>query len=194
MSGNERTSASAAADPRAMAALMARVAERQDKAAFAELFQFYAPRLKSYLLRLGADASLAEDLAQEAMLSVWRKAKLFDPAKAGVGTWIFAIARNLRIDAIRRERRPELDPEDPALVGEPEPPADLTVELGQHGARVRAALHRLPEKQAEIVRLSFFAEKPHAVIAEELGLPLGTVKSRLRLAYGRLKDELGDLE
>lgn len=197
MSADDRSAArpaAGAADPKAMAALMVRIAEDQDKAAFAELFAFYAPRLKSYLLRLGANGSQAEDLAQEAMLSVWRKAAQFDPAKAAAGTWIFAIARNLRIDAIRREKRPELDPEDPSLVGEPDPPADHTVEMEQHGQRVRRAMRGLPEEQAVIVRLSFFDEKPHGVIAEELGLPLGTVKSRLRLAYRRLKEELGDLQ
>lgn len=184
----------AVADPKAMAALMLRIAESRDKAAFAELFQFYAPRLKSYLLRLGAESSQADDLAQEAMLSVWRKAAMFDPSKAAAGTWIFAIARNLRIDAIRREKRPELDPEDPALVAEPDPAADRVVELDQHGRRVREALSNLPDEQAEIVRLSFFADKPHGAIAEELGLPLGTVKSRLRLAYRRLQEELRDLQ
>src|SRR5215813_2520904 len=93
-------------------ALLGRVAAMRDRAAFAVLFSHFAPRVKAYLLRLGAPPALAEDLAQEALLNVWRKAHLFDPAKASAATWLFTIARNLRIDVIRRERRPELEPED----------------------------------------------------------------------------------
>ena len=86
--------------------------QTRDRAAFAALFAHFAPRVKAWLMRQGAPPAQAEDLAQEALLMVWRKAPLFDPAKASAGTWVFTIARNLRIDAIRRERRPELDPED----------------------------------------------------------------------------------
>ena len=167
------------------------VAERGDREAFGELFAYYAPRVKTYLLKMGAGAA-AEELAQEAMLSLWRKAALFDPAKASAGTWIFAIARNLRVDAIRRERRPALDPDDPELSPVPEPLAEDGLMTQEKEARLRAALVQLPVEQAEIVTLSFFADKPHSQIAEELKLPLGTVKSRLRLAMGRLRAALGD--
>ena len=174
------------------AALIAAIAARSDRGAFAELFGYFAPRVKSYMLRLGADPRLAEELAQETFLTVWRRAASFDPSKAAASTWIFTIARNLRIDALRRRRRGEPN-EDLWESAPDEPTPDTLVAAIQSEARVRTALQALPKDQAEVVRLSFFSEKPHAAIAEQLGLPLGTVKSRLRLAMQRLRDLLGDL-
>jgi len=173
-------------------ALLCRVAQTRDRAAFASLFGHFAPRVKAYLLRLGATPALAEDLAQEALLSLWRKAHLFDPAKASAATWLFTIARNLRIDAIRREKRPELDPED--FMPEPGTAADDGLAQADEEVRLRAALKDLPADQIQVVELSFFADKPHSEIAEALGIPLGTVKSRLRLAMARLKRVLGEAE
>lgn len=172
--------------------LVVSVGEHRDRAAFATLFGHFAPRVKSYLLRLGASPSLAEDLAQEALLLVWRKAPLFDPARASAATWIFTIARNLRIDAIRRERHPEFDPNDPALVPDEVLRADAHVMRADDNARIRAALDRLPPDQAQVIQMSFFADKPQSRIAQELGLPLGTVKSRLRLAMVRIRAAIGD--
>src|SRR4051812_4176006 len=173
-------------------ALLGRVAATRDRAAFAALFAHFAPRVKAYLLRLGAPSALAEDLAQEALLNLWRKAHLFDPAKASAATWLFTIARNLRIDAIRREKRPELDPED--FLPQPEAAADDGLALADEENRLRAALKDLPADQIQVVELSFFADKPHSEIAQQLGIPLGTVKSRLRLAMARLKRVLGEAE
>src|SRR5690242_18414089 len=175
-----------------MNALLGRVALERDRAAFALLFSHFAPRVKAYLLRLGAPPALAEDLAQEALLSLWRKAHLFDPAKASAATWLFTIARNLRIDVLRREKRPELDPED--FQPEAETAADDGLARANDETRLRAALKDLPPDQIEVVELSFFADKPHSQIADELGIPLGTVKSRLRLAMARLKRALGEGE
>jgi RNA polymerase sigma-70 factor (ECF subfamily) len=177
----------------AHADLIVAIARRADRAAFAALFAFFAPRVKAWMLRAGATDGRAEDLAQETMLAVWRKAALYDPAKAAPATWIFAIARNRRIDAMRRERHPDewiVDPsEEPEL---PEPP-DSALGATERQSRIRAALSALPEEQAEVVRLAYFEDKPHSEIERDLGIPLGTVKSRLRLAMGRLRAALGDL-
>lgn len=172
--------------------MLVAISERQDRAAFSGLFSHFAPRVKAYLIRHGATNEAAEELAQETLLRVWRKAHLFDPTVAAPSTWIFRIARNLRIDRIRRERRPEFDPEDPALVRDADPAADQQIELSQEGARVRAAVDMLPPDQKQAIMLSFFEDKPHREIADELGLPLGTVKSRIRLAFARVRQTLGD--
>jgi RNA polymerase sigma-70 factor (ECF subfamily) len=169
------------------------VAQDRDRAAFQALFGHFAPRVKAYLMRLGAPPAQAEDLAQEAMLSLWRKAQLFDPAKASVGTWVFTIARNLRIDAIRREKRPELDPADPMLAPEGERGADEGLAAAEDEDRLRVALKSLPSDQVRVIELSFFADKPHSQIAAELQIPLGTVKSRLRLAMLRLRTVMGEM-
>lgn len=169
--------------------LILRIAASADRAAFAALFQHFAPRVKSYGLRLGATAAAAEELAQDTLLAVWRKAARFDPARASASTWIFTIARNLRIDAVRRER-PAPPPDDDA---DPSPLADTLLSGAEQDGRVRRALDSLPPEQLEVIRLSFFSEAPHAAIAETLGLPLGTVKSRLRLAMTRLRGLLEDL-
>lgn len=181
-----------AATPDGAAELMRRVAEASDRAAFELLFSHYAPRVKAYMLKLGTEGALADELAQETLLTVWRKAVQFDRTKASPSTWIFTIARNLRIDAFRRINRPELDPNDPALVPDAEEAADDRIERLERTGQIRAALKHLNEEQAEVVRMSFFEDKSHSVIADELGLPLGTVKSRLRLAFGRIRKALED--
>ena len=168
------------------------IARDRDRAAFARLFAHFAPRLKAYLARLGADAATADELVQEVMLLVWRRADTFDPTQANANTWVFAIARNKRIDGIRRERRPEIDPEDPALVPARPEAADDLVASRQDGIRLRAALEGLPPEQAALLREAYYEDKPHSQIAEESGLPLGTVKSRIRLALVRLRNSLRD--
>ena len=173
-------------------ALISAVAERRDRAAFARLYDHFAPRVLAYLRRLGCDSAAAEDLTQEVMLTVWHRAQTFDPAKAAVSTWIFTIARNRRIDVLRRERRPEFDPNDPALIGEPPASADQQIAAEQDAVRLRAVIDELPQVQADLLRLAFFQDKSHGAIAEQLGLPLGTVKSRLRLAMARLRTRLQD--
>jgi RNA polymerase sigma factor (sigma-70 family) len=171
--------------------LLRRLAETRDRAAFKTLFEHFAPRVKAYAMRLGASAHQAEDLAQEAMLVMWRKAALFDPQRASAGTWIFTIARNLRIDLIRRERLPRLDGSDPSLAPETEPDAGEGFDARQDEEALRVALRSLPPEQSQIVMLSFFSDKPHSEIAAELNIPLGTVKSRLRLAMVRLRASMG---
>jgi len=175
---------------RAPEALIEAVAASRDKSAFQELFVYFAPRIKAYLRRLGMDEAAADEMSQEAMLTLWRKAHLFDRRKAKASTWVFTIARNLRIDRIRRERRPSIDPEDPAIAGEPPSTGEELVDSAQIGERVRAALSGLPADQARVIEMAFFEEKTHTMIAAELDLPLGTVKSRLRLAFGRIRSVL----
>ncbi len=172
-----------------------RIAATQDRTAFAALFNHFAPRVKSFLLRRGLADARAEEVAQEALLSVWRKAATYEPGKARASTWIFAIARNLHIDARRREGRSvaeELDAIERDYEIDTAPLGDETMMVAERESNVRAALERLPEEQRKVVRLSFFDDAPHAQIAKSLGIPLGTVKSRLRLAFVRLKSLLDE--
>jgi RNA polymerase sigma-70 factor (ECF subfamily) len=174
-----------------MAAHILAIADRRDRAAFSALFSHFAPRVKSYLMRHGAAGDTAEDLAQETLLLVWRKAASFDPGKAEAATWIFTIARNLRISAIRRERRPEPLPLDFDEI-DAGPPADEALAAAERETSLREALQTLPAEQARVVELSFFEDAPHREIEARLGIPLGTVKSRLRLAMLRLRAALGE--
>ncbi|HZT51119.1 MAG TPA: sigma-70 family RNA polymerase sigma factor [Stellaceae bacterium] len=174
--------------------LLAAVAERRSTLAFIALFGHFAPRIKAYMKKLGASDPDAEELAQEAMLAVWRSAASYDPARSAASSWIFTIARNLRIDALRRERRHALDLADPLLVPPDLPPADDTIALQQRQARLRLALLTLAPDQAEVIHLAFHDGLSHGAIAARLGLPLGTAKSRLRLATRRLRLALGDLD
>lgn len=180
-------------DREALADLLEAVAGG-DRAAFAVLFRRFAPRIKGYMMRLGADASAADELTQETMLIAWRRAATFDRRQSSVGTWLFTIARNKRIDAIRRERRPDFDPNDPALAPDEPDAADAAIDAAEREQRVRAAMERLPGEQVELLRLAFYDGLSHRDIAERTGLPLGTVKSRLRLAFGRMRRLVGDLE
>ncbi len=173
-----------------LSALIVAIARRGDRAAFATLFSHFAPRVKSYMLRLGATQEAAEELAQETMLIMWRRASAFDPSRAAASTWIFTIARNLRIDALRRDRRPSIG-EDPSLEA-PIPLPDAMISATQDEIRIAAAIGTLSADQARVVREAFFSDKPHSEIATDLGLPLGTVKSRLRLAMVRLRTLLGE--
>lgn len=167
--------------------LLARIAAG-DRTAFARIFEIYAPKVKGYLIRLGALGAVAEDLTQDAMVSVWRRAASFDAGKAKASTWIFVIARNVWIDKLRREKvelsyRASLD--DPEASSD-EAPDDAAVRA-QTEEQMTAALSILSEEQRQVVRLSFFEDRPHSEIAERLSLPLGTVKSRLRLALIKLR-------
>lgn len=170
--------------------LAARVAASRDREAFAILFDHFAPRINGYLQRLGTDPAAAEEIAQDVMTVLWQKAHLFDPDKSSLATWLFRIARNRRIDALRRDRSHLLDPEDPILRPEEETPADVRIDESRREARVRAALGDLPADQLALVRLAFFEGLTHSQIAERDRIPLGTVKSRIRLAFARLRRAL----
>ncbi len=169
--------------------LIQAVARDRDRDAFAALFDHFAPRLKAYLMRAGAAPAAADDFAQDAMLTVWRKAGQFDPSRARAATWIFTIARNRRIDALRRESRPLPVPEITLDSPDPERPDDL-LEARQDEGRVRAALRNLKPDQIEVIQMAFFQDLTHAEVAQSLALPLGTVKSRIRNAMIKLRDLL----
>ena len=173
--------------------LIAAVARHRDRAAFAALFEHFAPRIKAYLMRAGADQALADELAQEALLAVWRKADSFDASRASASTWIFTIARNLRIDRFRKEWRDVAAGDDlPDAIDDAAAPDDRLSE-DERGKRIRDALRQLPPDQIKVIELSFFDEQPHAEIAKTLGIPLGTVKSRIRIAMAKLRDLVSDL-
>jgi RNA polymerase sigma-70 factor, ECF subfamily len=183
--------------PDAMRSLMHRVAETRDRAAFQSLFVHFGPRLKSFMMRKGAAPELAEELMQETLLTVWTKATLYNPEKASVATWVFTIARNLRIDRLRREPVQHFDDVDDLEISENEAghaagaiAQDEHVNARQEEVLIARALETLPEDQAEIIRLSFMDDLSQSEVAERLGLPLGTVKSRTRLAYGKLRQAL----
>ena len=171
-------------------AVMARVRDERDRAAFGTLFGHFAPRVKYFLMRSGASASVAEDCAQDVMATVWTKAVQYDGTRASVATWIFTIARNRRIDVLRRERRPE--PEDLDWMGDDDPD-QADVYLAAEQARIlTSALADLPEKQRALIQRAYYGDLSHSEIAAETGLPLGTIKSRIRLALDRLRAKLSE--
>ncbi|KDE39147.1 MAG: sigma-70 family RNA polymerase sigma factor [Nitrincola lacisaponensis] len=166
------------------------LAETRDKAEFAAIYGYFAPRVKSYIVRLGMPLATAEEVAQEAMLSVWRKAHLFNSTKASASTWIFTLARNLCIDRMRREKAVEYElPEE-----EPDPDQRDMAEHSVLEERMQVAIASLPESQAQVLHLSYYEGKSHSEIADQLGIPLGSVKSRLRLAFSKLKAHWGEEE
>lgn len=169
-------------------ALLVRVRDGQDRSAFAALFRHFAPRLKGFLMKSGTSEALAEEVAQDVMATVWQKAHLFDPTRASVATWIFTIARNRKIDMLRKQRRPE--PEDLPWGPAAEPDQADAMALQQDTEKLRAALAELPEKQRILVERAFYGDLSHSEIATETGLPLGTIKSRIRLALERLRHEM----
>lgn len=166
------------------------IASARSRAAFSEVFEYFAPRLKSYLIRLGSQASSAEEIMQDVMLNVWRKAEQYDRRQASVSTWIFRIARNRRIDTLRRLNKPDLDAEDPMLQPAESEQPDITVNRAQIEAQVRTAMDTLPEEQIILLKAAFYEGLSHSEIAKKFDLPLGTVKSRIRLAFLRLRGTL----
>lgn len=166
-------------------AQLAAIRDKQDEQAFAEVFQHFAPRVKGFLIKSGASAELAEECTQDVMATLWRKSHMFDPTRASVSTWIFTIARNRKIDLLRKQRRPE--PEDLTWGPEAEPDQEDVLALQQDTERLGAALAALPEKQRNLIERAYFGDLTHSEIAQETGLPLGTIKSRIRLALDRLR-------
>ena len=163
------------------------IGNNQDKSAFATIFKYFAPRLKSFLLKAGSTDSQAEEIIQEVMIAVWTKSSTYDDTKSSVSTWIYTIARNKRIDKIRKEKRHYLSESDEGL----EIPIDSTQEKEIFSAQLASSLKKymsnLPKEQSDLLQLSYFYNKTHADISEELKIPLGTVKSRIRLALSKMR-------
>ncbi len=183
--GNTKVTADVATKRMEWIAQIHAVRDNKDRAAFAELFGYFAPRVKSFLMKSGASPDLAEECTQEVMATLWNKAHLFDPTKASVSTWIFTIARNRKIDLLRKQRRPE--PEDLPWGPEADPEAADALGLQQETEQLGRALATLPAEQRKLIERAYFGELSHSEIAAETGLPLGTIKSRIRLALDRLR-------
>lgn len=164
------------------------VRDARDEAAFIRVFGHFGPRVKAFLMRTGMDAALAEECAQEVLVTVWNKAHLYDATRASPSTWIFTIARNKKIDVLRKQRRPE--PEDLPWGPEAEPDQADVIGLQQESEQLGRALRDLPEKQRELIEKAYFGELSHSEIADQTGLPLGTIKSRIRLALERLRHSM----
>jgi len=174
------------------AARVVAIAETQDRDAFKLLFDHFAPRVKSFMLRSGLSESAADEIAQETLLTVWRKAAQYKPDKAAVSTWIFTIARNNKIDKFRKDSRPLPDVNDPSFSGEGEKTPEQVTWSNMSADNVHQALGALPKEQRDVLYLAFIEENPHRKVADELGIPLGTVKSRIRLGLDRLRTILND--
>lgn len=173
--------------------LMAAVVDSRDIGAFELLYRHFYPRVRSYMVKMTrGNRILAEELAQETMMRVWHKAALFDPSRAQASTWIFTIARNQMMNSVRRAIKPDFDPNDPAFVPDEFEAADVLIERQQSAAALRRAMTNLKGRYAEVLRMSFFEGLTHSTIAEKLNLPIGTVKSRIRLACEKLRTALQD--
>lgn len=170
-----------------------RIAQHRDRAAFGELFAYFAPRVKSFLIKQGLNSDKAEDLAQDVMVIVWQKAEQFDPDKAGLSTWIFRIARNKFIDHTRKQKYPEVNADDHVASLVAPDQTDRPVQTLQDVNRIQSALTKLSPDQKKVIELSFFEELSHSQISDFLNVPLGTVKSRIRIAFNVLRKELGEI-
>ena len=174
--------------------LLLLVGSNKDRSAFKKLYEHFTPRLKSFLLRIGSDVSAAEEICQETMIMVWRRAETYNPESAGASTWIFTIARNKRIDKLRKDNRPLPDLNDPSFYQTPIDRGDDLVQRFQEEKKIQKALKTLPPEQAKLILSAYYEESSHRKIADESNLPLGTVKSRIRLAINRLRNQLEELE
>jgi len=169
---------------------LAKVAESQDISSFKKIFDYFSPRLKSFLMRSGADEAIAEEIIQETMTIIWTKADYYDPKMASPSTWIYTIARNKKIDILRKSRKAILEDIDTAVLPPVESKADENIEHDQKFEMITQYLDDLPEDQLNLLKMNFFEEKSHGEISEITKIPLGTVKSRIRLALEKIRGKL----
>lgn len=177
-------------DPEDHVALMDAIVKDRSRSAFALLFDVFAPKLKAYYRKGGVEGGIAEDLVQEVMLTIWRLADRYSASLGSPSTWIYTIARNRLIDHIRREQVRRGDLSDPTIQPEPIQTSDDLIDQQQRYIALKAALDMLPKEQSDILKMAFFDYKSHSAIALERNLPLGTVKSRIRMAVKKLRDGL----
>ena len=167
-------------------AMLAEMAVTKDKSLYIQLYQHFAPKVKAYIIRLGVMEATAEELTQEAMLNMWRKSHLFQPDKSAASTWLFTLARNQSIDWMRKHKYPEYSLDN--MQGGIEEVSETDIgEQSVQSERIAQAISQLPEKQAQVVYMSFYEGRSHSEIADRLMIPLGSVKSRIRLAAEKLK-------
>ena len=169
---------------------LAKVAESQDISSFKKIFDYFSPRLKSFLMRSGADEAIAEEIIQETMTIIWTKADYYDSKVASPSTWIYTIARNKKIDILRKSRKAILEDIDTAILPPIESKADENIEHDQKFEMIAQYLDDLPEDQLNLLKMNFFEEKSHGEISEITKIPLGTVKSRIRLALEKIRGKL----
>ncbi len=163
------------------------IASNQDRLAFNTVFRYFAPRLKSFLIKAGSTETQAEEVIQEVMIAVWTKAGTYDKVKSSVGTWIYTIARNKRIDKLRKDKRHFLSESDDGLEIPVQSTQENEIFNSQLSSNINKYIDRLPKEQGLLIKLSYFYNKTHADISEELKIPLGTVKSRIRLALSKMR-------
>ncbi len=167
--------------------LLELIALNRDKEAFEQLFIYFAPRVKAVLMKQSSDANTAEDLMQETMLTVWNKADKFSKYRGSVSAWIFTIARNKRIDGYRKQgTKHYLDIEDIELTDDAMGSEEILIS-NERDKMVTDISNTLPIEQKEIIEMSFVKELSQTEISKKLGIPLGTVKSRMRLAYEKIR-------
>ena len=166
------------------------IAESQDIGSFKKIFEYFSPRLKSFLMKSGAEESIAEEIIQETMTIIWTKADYYDPKVASPSTWIYTIARNKKIDILRKSRKAILEDIETAVLPAVEPKTEENIEHDQKFDLIAQQLDSLPKDQLDLLKMNFFEEKSHGEISELTGIPLGTVKSRIRLALEKIRGKL----
>ena len=171
-------------------AALVNIAKSQDIESFKKIFDYFSPRLKSFLMRSGADEAIAEEIVQETMTIIWIKADYYDPKVASPSTWIYTIARNKKIDILRKSRKAILEDIETAVLPPIESKADENIEHDQKFDMVARYLDDLPADQLDLLKMNFFEEKSHGEISEITKIPLGTVKSRIRLALEKIRGKL----
>ena len=171
------------------AQFMASIRDKKCQSSLTELFSIYGPKLKGWLMARGVGNGAAEDIVQDVMITVWTKAHLFDAAKASFATWIYRTTRNRWIDHQRKHSRMDVrEPEFMKIIVDDEvPSAEHNFMLEQDAEKLYAEIEKLSETQKAAVRMAFMEFKTHKDISEQTGIPLGTVKTRIRSAVQSLK-------